>query len=202
MFTNMIERSPDVSSTLADAATDAKVVRAACKENLSSADSRKIENLSNTVKIQVMLDSAKRVSAIKPKLTYGLGNGQFVCDTFIKYLFKKSWDESINNLYGTTSLYDHFSPEKTNAITSSANSLTVTGKSLEPGDLMFFTDVKDVCGHMGMFSRKDSTTGDIYIYDASSGYGVSERKLRPNELRSPFSYRNIYYTSPIKNQTT
>jgi len=81
-------------------------------------------------KIESLLDIAKTITHKKPKLTYGLGTHQFVCDTFIKYLFRKSGDHSLDDLYGTISLYKYFSPDKTNIIapTSDQKSLTISGK--------------------------------------------------------------------------
>lgn len=65
---------------------------------------------------------------------------------------------------------------------------------------MFFVKANGMCGHVGMFSRKDPKTGDIYIYDASTTVG--ERKLWPGELTPPKGiYKKIYYTSPLKNTT-
>lgn len=93
-------------------------------------------------KIDQMLDAAKVIDAANPRYTYGLGARQFVCDTFIKYLYRQASDHSLDKLYGTAALYKNFSPDKKNVITSPSNySFSVAG-TLNPGDLMFFVDDK------------------------------------------------------------
>lgn len=193
----MLEKSPEFSWALAESRTDAKFARAA----LSAAATKNLENLSNTVKVHALLDNAKTLSNYAPKLTYGLWSGQFVCDTFIKYLFSQAGDESLKWLYWAPSLYTHFNPSKENTITSTSRyAFNTAEKYPSAGDLLFFTDANGTCWHVAMLSRVDAT-GNMYVYDATPTKGVSERKLRPNELIAPSAYKNIYYTSPIKNQT-
>ena len=148
-------------------------------------------------KIESLLDTAKTITNKKPKLTYWLGTHQFVCDTFIKYLFKKSGDHSLDGIYTADSLYKHFSPEVTNLIIPTRNqiSFAVSGKQLHAWDLLFFTNNKGNCGHIAVFSQQDPETWEIYVYDAAKRSGVSERKLWPNELYP--TYSKIYYTSPV-----
>jgi len=117
----------------------------------------------------------------------------FVCDTLVKYLFRKSWSDVLRDIRGANSIFLYFSPSQENIISSQKyESFLVDWKQLNSGDLIFFVDNQWYCGHLAVFSRFDEL-GGIWIYDATRRSWVAERKLWFDEA---VKY-SLYYTSPV-----
>lgn len=161
---------------------------------------QKLKIIKEKEKIDTLLSYAQEIS----KKWYQYGYDQsgkdpitkkpiFVCDTLIKYLFRKVWNTSLDNIHGTREMYNYFLPDKKNCIRSQNDSFfLIHGKQLSPWDLLFYVEKDGTCWHVALFSKIDEK-GVIWIYDATKRSGVAERPLWFDEAR----IRDIYYVSPV-----
>lgn len=141
----------------------------------------KVKAIAYKEKIDWLLDKAKDVSS----RWYIYSYPTMVCDSFLKKIFTEKWNPSLNDIYGTYSMYDKYKSVIEWNIKPAKNTFSFTWTPMA-WDLLFFLDPKWWCPHVGMFV-KNNKNNSIDIYDAIPWH-VWYRTISPSE----FSGKNVY----------
>lgn len=126
------------------------------------------------LKTEVLLPKIVTTADVLSKkgYSYGMGKGQYVCDTFVKRVFADSGSSTLKDIYGASNMYKQLQPKEKFTFWSNQSQI--------PEGTLLFLVPKTTCSHVAIFAGMNKA-GYPEIYDATAKRGVSKRRLWPEE---------------------